>query len=71
MKLQDCITMLYDDLFNLTFNKSDLKEIEKHEECAKVFGELFPGFTFAEFKNSPYIVIDDDELEKLRKEIYY
>lgn len=64
MKLQEIITM-YDGLFNFTFNKSDLKKIAENEECAKVFGEIFPGFTFVEFKNSPYIVIDD-ELEKLR-----
>ena len=67
MKLQDIITM-YDGLFNLTFNKSDLKKIAKYEECAKIFRDLFPGFTFVEYKTSPYNVIDYDELEKLREE---
>ena len=55
-------------MFNLTFKKSDLKKIAKNEECAKVFRDLFPGFTFVEYKTSPYNVIDGEEVEKLRKE---
>lgn len=63
MKLQDCIT-IYDGLFNLTFNKSDLKKIATNEECAKCFRKSFPGFTIMELKTSPYIVMFNDKLRK-------